>query len=58
VGRLMGLTLYYDWKTKSDMPSAGRMIARRRTATISCGETKLVLPGEGAKRDETASSPD
>jgi hypothetical protein len=26
----MGLTLYYDWKTKADLPSARRMIARFR----------------------------
>src|ERR1019366_5561738 len=26
----MGLTLYYDWKTKADMPAARRMIARLR----------------------------
>ena len=26
----MGLTVYYDWKTKIDLPSARRMIARFR----------------------------
>src|SRR5262245_58013743 len=26
----MGLTIYYDWKTKCDAPSARRMIARYR----------------------------
>ena len=30
----MGLTLYYDWKTKSDVPSARRLIARFRTLAL------------------------
>ena len=28
MGRVMGLTVYYDWKTKSDASSTRRMIAR------------------------------
>jgi hypothetical protein len=30
----MGLTIHYDWKTKSDMPSARRMIARLRAIAL------------------------
>jgi hypothetical protein len=30
----MGLTLYYDWKTKTDLPSARRMIARFRAIAL------------------------
>jgi hypothetical protein len=30
----MGLTVYYDWKTKTDMPSARRMITKFRAAAL------------------------
>src|SRR6266436_4805372 len=30
----MGLTLYYDWKTKTDLSSARRMIARFRAIAL------------------------
>jgi hypothetical protein len=30
----MGLTVYYDWKTKTDLPSARRMIAKLRAIAL------------------------
>jgi len=30
----MGLTVYYDWKTKTDLPSARRMIVKFRAAAL------------------------
>jgi hypothetical protein len=30
----MGLTLYYDWKTKNDAPAARRLVSRFRAAAL------------------------
>jgi hypothetical protein len=30
----MGLTVYYDWKTKTDLPSARRLIVKLRAIAL------------------------
>lgn len=30
----MGLTVYYEWKTKADVPSARRLVAKFRTMAL------------------------
>src|SRR5437016_4936957 len=32
--RIMGLTVHYDWKIKTDMPSARRLIAKFRAIAL------------------------
>jgi hypothetical protein len=47
----MGLTVYYDWKTKADLPSARRLIAKFRASALK-------LPFDGVSEIHEQDPPD